>query len=143
MKIPKALAAFGAVALFVGSLAGFSSAASAETVKVVLSGDMETPPVKTTASGSGTVTVNADKTISGSVATTGVDATMAHIHLAPTGKPGPVIIPLQKKGDHDWMVPAGAKLTDEQYQAFKAGNLYINVHSAVHKDGEIRGQLMP
>jgi hypothetical protein len=143
MKIPHGLAAIGTTALLVFSLAGFSSGALAETVKVVLSGDMEAPPVKTTASGSGTITVNPDKTISGSVATTGVDATMAHIHVGPMGKPGPVAIPLEKKGAHDWAVPAGAKLSDEQYQSFKSGNLYINVHSAAHKDGEIRGQLIP
>lgn len=142
MRIPKSLAAAGSAALLVVSLAA-SSAALADTVRIVLSGDQETPPVKTTASGSGTITVNPDKTVSGSIATTGVEATMAHIHLAPSGKPGPVIVPLQKNGASGWTVPAGAKLTDEQYQAFKAGNLYVNVHSVAHKDGEIRGQLTP
>ncbi|MGE5468857.1 MAG: CHRD domain-containing protein [Ignavibacteria bacterium] len=136
-------AGLGAAAMLAVSLAGFPGAAAAQTVKIVLSGDQETPPIKTTASGSGTVTVNPDKTVSGSVATTGVEGTMAHIHLAPSGKAGPVIIPLQKNGAHDWTVPAGAKLSDEQYQAFKAGSLYVNVHSAEHKEGEIRGQLMP
>lgn len=143
MRIPKGLVAIGSAAILAASLAGFSTAALADTVKIVLSGDQETPPVKTTASGSGTITVNADKTVIGNVATTGVDATMAHIHMAPSGKPGPVIIPLQKNGQYGWSVPAGAKLSDEQYQAFKAGGLYVNVHSAAHKDGEIRGQLMP
>jgi hypothetical protein len=42
-----------------------------------------------------------------------------------------------------WSVPAGAKLTQEQYASFKAGNLYVNVHSAEHKPGEIRAQLKP
>jgi len=40
-------------------------------------------------------------------------------------------------------VPAGAKLTDEQYKDFQAGNLYVNVHSAENKNGEIRGNLSP
>jgi hypothetical protein len=40
-------------------------------------------------------------------------------------------------------VPADAKLTDEQYESYTAGDLYINVHSAGHKDGEIRGQIKP
>jgi hypothetical protein len=31
----------------------------------------------------------------------------------------------------------------EQFAAFKAGNLYINVHSPEHKPGEIRGQIKP
>jgi hypothetical protein len=34
-------------------------------------------------------------------------------------------------------------LTDEQFASFKAGNLYVNVHSAEHKPSEIRSQLKP
>jgi hypothetical protein len=67
----------------------------------------------------------------------------AHIHQAPAGKNGPVAVPLEKKSDNEFVVPAGAKLTDEQYRAFKAGDLYVNVHSDAHKGGEIRGQLKP
>jgi len=59
------------------------------------------------------------------------------------GKNGPVVIPLEKKSDREFVVPAGVKLTDAQYQAFKAGDLYVNVHSDAHKDGEIRAQLKP
>jgi hypothetical protein len=68
---------------------------------------------------------------------------MAHIHNGAAGKIGPVIIPLTKSGADTWSVPAGAKLTDAQNAAFKAGDLYVNVHSAEHKGGEIRGQLKP
>ena len=39
--------------------------------------------------------------------------------------------------------PAGTKLTNAQYDAFKAGKLYVNVHSDAYKNGEIRGQLNP
>jgi len=58
-------------------------------------------------------------------------------------KNGPVAIPLEKRSDNEFAVPAGAKLTDAQYKALKAGNLYVNVHSEAHKDGEIRAQLKP
>ncbi len=75
--------------------------------------------------------------------TTGVAGTMAHIHMAGAGKNGPVIVPLEKNGDHGWKVPAGAKLNDDQMKAFKAGDLYVNVHSAANPGGEIRGQLKP
>src|SRR5256885_2370741 len=51
----------------------------AADVKVTLSGDQEVPPVKTEASGSGTTTVNADKTVSGSGATNGITRTAEHI----------------------------------------------------------------
>jgi hypothetical protein len=111
---------------------------------VTLSGEEEVPPVKTSASGSGTITVKDDKTVSGSVTTTGVVGTAAHIHLAPKGRNGPVIVPLTKSSDgNTWTVPDGRKLTDAQYEAYKAGNLYVNVHSAANKGGEIRGQLKP
>jgi hypothetical protein len=68
---------------------------------------------------------------------------MAHIHEAPMGQNGPVIVPLAKTADNVWSVPAGAKLTDAQLQSLKSGNLYINVHSVANKGGEIRGQLKP
>ena len=109
----------------------------------MLSGDQEVPPVTTTAKGSGTITISADKSVSGSVTTTGMPGTMAHIHEGAAGKNGPVVIPLSKTGDGVWSVPAGAKLTDEQYKSFEAGDLYVNVHSAAHQGGEIRAQLKP
>jgi len=130
-----------AVALAVSGV--YAIAAFGADVKVTLSGDQETPAVKTTAAGSGTIMVGDDKSVSGSVTTTGIAATMAHIHTAPGGCAGKVIIPLEKSGDNGWKVPAGAKLTDEQMTTFKAGGLYVNVHSAANKGGEICGQLKP
>ena len=114
--------------------------AFAADVKVTLSGDNEVPPVKTAAKGSGTITVADDGAVSGSVTTTGVQGTAAHIHEGAAGANGPVIVPFTKDGD-TYKAPAGAKLTPAQMTAFKAGNLYFNVHSDANKGGEIRGQL--
>jgi hypothetical protein len=131
------------IALIAGVLAASTGLAIAGASKVMLSGAQEVPPVQTSAAGSGTITVNDDMSISGSVTTTGVKGTMAHIHEAAPGKNGGVAVPLEKKSDNEWAVPAGAKLTDAQYKSYKAGDLYVNVHSDANKGGEIRGQLKP
>lgn len=124
-------------------LAGYAGLAFSDEVRITLSGDQEVPPVATHATGTGTVTVGTDKSISGSVTTAGVAVTAAHIHEAGPGKNGPIVIPLTKTSDTVWTVPAGAKLTDAQYDSYKAGNLYFNIHSAANKAGEIRGQIKP
>ena len=111
-------------------------------VSVKLSGAEEVPPVSASGSGSGTIRVGADGAVSGSVTTSGVQGTMAHIHQGAKGQNGPIIIPLTKSGD-TYSVPAGAKLNDAQMKAFKEGNLYVNVHTARNKGGEVRGQLQP
>lgn len=138
-------AEFASAGVFViaGVLVAGIGLATAGTSQVTLSGAEEVPPVQTSASGSGSITVGEDKSVSGSVTTKGIDGTMAHIHEAAPGQNSGVAVPLMKKGDNEWTVPAGAKLTDEQYKAFKAGNLYVNVHSDANKGGEIRGQLKP
>jgi hypothetical protein len=109
---------------------------------VTLSGAQEVPPVTTSASGKGMINVGADMSVSGSITVTGVAATAAHIHEAAAGKNGPVIVPLTK-ADSVFSVPAGAKLTPAQFESYKAGNLYVNVHSEANKGGEIRAQLKP
>jgi len=111
---------------------------------VKLSGADEVPPVTTSASGSGSIKVKDDRSVSGSIKTTGVAGTAAHIHSGAPGKNGGVVITLSKGSDgNTWTVPEGAKLTEAQYKEYKAGNLYVNVHSAAHKGGEVRGQLKP
>jgi hypothetical protein len=130
-------------ALVTTTALAFSGSVLAVDLKVKLTGAEETPPVTTSASGTGTISIAADKSVSGTIKTAGVDGTVAHIHVGAPGESGPPIITLSKGADGAWSVPAGAKLTDEQYASFKAGNLYVNVHSAEHKPGEIRAQLKP
>lgn len=128
-----------ATVLFVG----YFGVARSQEVKVALSGSQEIPPVSTQASATGVITVAADKSVRGSVTVSGINATAAHIHEAPAGTNGPIVIPLTKTSDNVWSLPEGAKLTDAQYESYKAGNLYYNVHSAAYKGGEIRGQIRP
>ncbi|MGZ5857601.1 MAG: CHRD domain-containing protein [Burkholderiaceae bacterium] len=135
LGIASALAA-GLLSLNIGP------AIAAET-KVFLNGAEETPPVATAAIGNGTIKVNDDKSISGSISTKGLVVTAAHIHEAAAGKSGPPIISLTKTSDDVWSVPEGSKLTDSQFASYQVGNLYINAHSAENKRGEIRGQIKP
>ncbi len=116
--------------------------AQAGETKVELSGAQENPPVTTAATGTAIVTINDDMTVSVKVTTTGIAGTASHIHMAPAGQNGPVIVPFAKNADGFASAP-GAKLTEAQYAAYKAGNLYVNVHSAANPSGEIRGQIKP
>ena len=134
-------AALGAAALGLAGCAGMSS--SSRSAHVTLSGSEEVPPVATAARGSGTITVAVDRSVSGRVTTTGLTGVAAHIHQGARGQNGPVAVGLLKTGANVWSVPADALLNEVQYEAFKAGNLYVNVHTAANKDGEIRGQLIP
>ncbi len=123
--------------------AAYAGPVFSDEVKVALSGSQEIPPVTTAATGTGTIAVGADKSISGSVTVSGMSATVAHIHDAAVGKNGPIVFPLVRNSDTVWTVPADAKLTDAQYESYRAGNLYFNIHSAAFKAGEIRGQIKP
>ena len=132
-----------ALLLAVSLVSACSSVSLAETGPLKLTGDQEVPPVTTAATGTSTIRIASDGSVSGEVKTTGVDGTMAHIHTGARGANGPVIVPLAKTADGVWSVPAGAKLTSEQLAAYKSGGLYVNVHSAANKGGEIRAQLQP
>jgi hypothetical protein len=116
---------------------------SASNSMPTLSGAEEVPGVNTQASGTSRIAVIGDKTISGSVEVRNLDATAAHIHLAPKGQNGPVIIPLVKTGENAWSVPGNTILSSAQFDAYRSGNLYVNVHSAANPNGEIRAQLKP
>ncbi|MEO8487237.1 MAG: CHRD domain-containing protein [Betaproteobacteria bacterium] len=116
---------------------------STDTKAVVLIGANEVPPVITAATGEGSVTIRPDMTVSAKIRVIAMDATAAHIHNAAAGTNGPVIVPFTKTADNTFEAPAGARLSAEQYAAFRAGHLYVNVHSAKHAGGEVRAQIIP
>lgn len=108
---------------------------------VNLTGAQEVPPVSSNALGTSTIKVADDKSVSGSVTTSGIVSTAAHIHEGAKGVNGPVVVPLNKASENTYTVPDGARLTDAQYASYKEGKLYVNVHSAAYPNGEIRTQL--
>jgi hypothetical protein len=117
------------------------SSMSALSETLTLTGSNEVPPVTTSATGTANVTIGADRSVKATVTASGMTATASHIHMGAAGSNGPVIVPFTKSGDNAFASGADAKLTEEQYAAYKAGNLYVNVHSAKDPGGEIRAQL--
>jgi hypothetical protein len=109
-----------------------------------LTGEKEVPPVTTKASGKSTIKITKNRLVTGMVKVEDLSKpTMAHIHQGPLDKDGPVIITLKKTDEKTFTVPPDTKLTEEQYAAFKEGNLYINVHTEKYPSGEIRAQMKP
>lgn len=107
-------------------------------------GSQENPPTPSTASGSGTFSVDpTTRALSARVVTTGITATAAHIHAGAIGVNAPVAVGFNQTapGSGIWIPPAGTILTPDQYQAFVSGGMYFNVHSAAFPGGEIRGQI--
>lgn len=106
-----------------------------------LDGSQEVPPVATSAYGTATVNVTPDRYVTVTLSVLGMTPTAAHIHEAAKGTNGPVIVPLTKISDNAFVAADGARMTEAQYAAYKAGNTYLNVHSAKNPGGEIRAQL--
>ena len=75
----------------------------------------------------------------------GINATNAHIHQAPAGASGDIVVPLTKAASttnsSDWTSAAATALTLPQAQALLTEGLYFNAHSATLPAGEIRGQI--
>jgi len=106
-----------------------------------LDGAQEVGPTGSTATGTGSVifdptTLGIKYVLQHNV----VNATAAHIHQAPAGMIGSVIVPFTLVGND---ASGTATLTAGQGTALVTGGLYMNVHSLAFSGGEIRGQLFP
>lgn len=68
--------------------------------------------------------------------------TAAHIHLAPVGSPGPVVVPLGASGNRSFSI--GCTAADPAVVAAIVADpaaYYVNVHNAAFPAGALRGQL--
>jgi hypothetical protein len=134
-----------AACLLLAPLAAHSALAETVRYHTDMLGSSEVPP--TGSAGTGTVDATLDtasKSLGYTVTWSGLTgpATMAHFHgPAPAGKNAGVEISLGMSPTSP--IHGVATLTDAQLTDLKAGLLYVNVHTAEHKGGEIRGQLHP
>jgi hypothetical protein len=132
-----------AVLACAGALAFASpSLAAMVNMKASLSASSEVP--KNDSKGTGSVSVTYDpatKKLSwkGSYSGLSGPATAAHFHgPAPAGKNAGVMVPINPHGPS---FTGSATLNEAQANALMAGQIYVNIHTAAHKGGEIRGQV--
>ncbi|MBI3523333.1 MAG: CHRD domain-containing protein [Betaproteobacteria bacterium] len=115
-----------------------------EVRSAIMTGTQENPPVVTSATGNGIVSVDPKtRALTARLVTSGVVGTAAHIHAGAIGVNGAVSVALTETapGSGIWVAPAGTLLSEALYTSYKAGGLYFNVHSAANAGGEIRGQI--
>jgi hypothetical protein len=124
-----------------GEIRGQITATKTQTISVLIGGK-ETPPNPSPATGSGTLTLNPNNTVSYDVTFSGLGSafTAAHIHDGLPGVMGPIVHPLTLVGPGHLMGTTPA-LTGQQPAKFRAGIYYVNVHSVGFPAGEIRGQM--
>ena len=111
------------------------------TFTAVLNGSSEVPSTGSAATGSAEVLVDTDaKKVTWPVKsdTLSGDPTAAHIHgPASASQKAPPVIDMSTA-----IMQGSADITESQISDLKAGKYYVNVHTAMFPDGEIRGQLV-
>lgn len=154
-------AALAAVIAVAGAVVACSSdpsdpAAPQATMYVArMSGTNEVPQITGSASGTATFTLTG-KTLSYVVTVSGLsgNAAASHIHSAPPGSNGGIVVPFNAAGVQSGQVASGTvDLTqpisngttsisgDSLLTLLNSGLLYTNVHTAANPGGEIRGQI--
>lgn len=135
--------------LVAASLAGPLSAGAAaddggRPLSAELTGAAEVPgPGDPDGTGSASLRVNPGLTeICYTLAVTNVDGvTAAHIHKAPVGSPGPVVVPLAAPVGGSSTACATVSRDLALAILTDPGAYYVNVHSTAHPAGAVRGQL--
>lgn len=136
----------GAIAIaMTAACNGDSNDPGTETYTATLNGANEKPnAVNTTATGTASLTVNANRTITYTLTQTGMTPTNQHIHgPADANSSAPVIVGVTI-GANLTLTPGsftGAVGYDSLLVLLRAERTYFNIHSATAPGGEIRGNL--
>lgn len=132
-------------AIAVVSALAAAAPAWAETVNFTakLDGASETPPNDSKGTGEAKLTLDTEsRKITWTVSYSGLTgaATMAHFHgPAGPGKAAPVAVPMVPPLASP--ITGSATISDVQVGNLRGGDWYVNIHTAAHPGGEIRGQL--
>ncbi len=145
MRSTRVLALFSLSLLLVVALASTVSATGGRPLSTTMSGAEEAPgPGDPDGSGFASITVNPGLgRVCFTLEVSGIaPANAAHIHRAPVGAPGPVVVPLTAptSGTSSGCVDGVDRaLTKDLIQNPSA--YYVNVHNDGFQPGAIRGQL--
>ncbi|PSJ64848.1 CHRD domain-containing protein [Kumtagia ephedrae] len=118
--------------------------AMAEMVKMAatLEASQEVPPNDSAAKGTADITFDTEtRKLDWTIEYSGLtgDATGAHFHgPAAAGQNADVAVPIE---DPKSGAKGSATLTEAQATDLMAGQYYVNIHTAAHAGGEIRGQV--
>jgi len=127
-------------ALAAASLAVLPAAQTIE-LEVALSGAHSVPVNSSTASGHGKLSLDlATSVLSYDVTVSGMTATASHIHNAPAGSSGGVVLPFLSVGPNHFM--GSGPMSGPVIGELLSNRLYINVHSSAVPAGEVRGQIL-
>jgi hypothetical protein len=122
----------------------FAGAAHAQTFKAPLSGAAEVPPNASPGKGQAEATLDpATKTLSWTIAYEGLTGPVVAAHIHGPAEPGANAGPVVPLTTGPSPITGSAVLTDAQIADLTAGRWYVNLHTAAHPPGEVRGQLAP
>jgi hypothetical protein len=140
-------ASAGTALLAPRALRAAATAGQVYDLLAVASGADETPPNTSQGTAIGHFSVSADRTkLVYDVKVSGLssDATAMHLHMAPRGKAGPIMIGLDTPANGRAVgCVTGLKATDVEALTDPNQVLYLNIHTKNAPGGEIRGQVVP
>jgi hypothetical protein len=128
-----------------GTGVGGAGGTNLAVYNMTLTGSQEVPTNASTATGTVTVTLNktnGNVTVVGTFSGLSSPATVAHIHgPAAVGAPGPTIVPLTVTSSQSGTVTGSGTMDTTHMNDMIGGMTYVNIHSSMFPDGEIRAQI--